>query len=556
MRARVLRLRSRAFCAGMLVAWALLRSPNGLSGLQIAAPPVRDALQGQGVATEASISGQIVDSDTGVPVRAADVRLEGTGLAQPRFVVTDDSGKYEIRGLSAGRYTITAAKPGYVRLSYGQQRASDSARVIELLDAQKAHVSFRLPRGGVIVVRVTDEYGEPVPGIAAQALQPKYVDGRRRLTVASGPGVIDVTDDRGEMRIYGLAEGDYFVSANAALGLGSLNPFKSQLQVFYPGTVVETEAQAISVARGQEVWAQFALARAKSARLSGTVVATSGKIPSGISLELSHRRAGGVSARQIALSDEGTFVAAGVSPGDYVIQARSEAAFGATTIQVSGEDVDGLVVRLEPVSDLRGHIRFDQKSNAGDVLPSSIQMVTLPVESSSTAPRGQFAITDDFSFVIKGVAGAGVLRIRSEPSDKWLVQSVRVDGRDVTDTPLSFASLQNRNIEVRLSDRKASVVGDVVDSRMNRIADYVVVMFPSDRSKRTSYSRYIFTARPDQYGRFVLAIPPTDYMMAAVADLQAGEERDPDRLDALEGMAKRVNVEEGQASSVTLSLSK
>ena len=52
-----------------------------------------------------------------------------------------------------------------------------------------------------------------------RALRHRYVDGQRQLTplsegievLASGGG--DITDDLGQFRIYGLAPGDYYVSA-------------------------------------------------------------------------------------------------------------------------------------------------------------------------------------------------------------------------------------------------------------------------------------------------------------------------------------------------------
>src|SRR4051812_21409805 len=51
----------------------------------------------------ATIRGRVVASDTGAPVRRAQVRAQGVGA--PRLTSTDANGNFELRDLPAGRWT-------------------------------------------------------------------------------------------------------------------------------------------------------------------------------------------------------------------------------------------------------------------------------------------------------------------------------------------------------------------------------------------------------------------------------------------------------------------
>src|SRR5690349_10136629 len=82
--------------------------PSGAPGF-----PPRDASNATAVGT-ASISGTVVGEATGNPVRRARVMLTGAELRGGRSVVTDDQGRFTFQALPAGRFTMTASKPGFV----------------------------------------------------------------------------------------------------------------------------------------------------------------------------------------------------------------------------------------------------------------------------------------------------------------------------------------------------------------------------------------------------------------------------------------------------------
>src|SRR5262249_18701289 len=150
--------------------------------------PARDVQSPKGAT--AVVRGRVLAADTGQPLRKAQVRLISTvpGPGQfPRLTTTDTDGRYEFTEVSGGRYTLTAQKGSYVSLQYGQQRAFEPGKPLEILDGQTIEkVDFVLPRGGVVTGRVLDEYGDPASDVMVAALRYQFVPngGGRRLMPA------------------------------------------------------------------------------------------------------------------------------------------------------------------------------------------------------------------------------------------------------------------------------------------------------------------------------------------------------------------------------------
>jgi len=75
---------------------------------------------------------------------------------------------------------------------------------------------------------------------------------------------------------------------------------------------------------------------------------------------------------------------------------------------------------------------------------------------------------------------------------------------------------------------------------------YTVVVIPSDRRYWMPGSRRIATTRPATDGRFSFRdLPPGEYLLAAVADVEPGGEFDPEFLSGVSAAGLRVVVTEG-----------
>ena len=98
-------------------------------------PPPVDDLRPAKSAPPAAIRGRITSATTNQPLHRVRVTLNAS-MPNPPTAVTDTRGDYEITGLPAGSYTLTAARSGYLTLQSGQRRPAEAGRVIELKDGQ------------------------------------------------------------------------------------------------------------------------------------------------------------------------------------------------------------------------------------------------------------------------------------------------------------------------------------------------------------------------------------------------------------------------------------
>ena len=133
-----------------------------------------------------------------------------------RTTYTNEAGRFSLTGLPAGRYTLAASKPPFLRTSYGAKRYDLPGTPITLKDgSQMTDIVLRLTPGGVLSGRITDENGEPAFGVSVRVLQMRMQFGERTFVPPSSTGsTSDTTDDRGVFRVFGLPPGEYAVSAS------------------------------------------------------------------------------------------------------------------------------------------------------------------------------------------------------------------------------------------------------------------------------------------------------------------------------------------------------
>jgi hypothetical protein len=209
--------------------------------------PAASAQESAALAGTGVIKGRVVRSDTGQPLRRAQVRLFAS---ESRAVFTDDKGRYEISQLPAGRHSLAASKGGFVQMAYGQRRPHGAGRPLTLAAGQVLErIDFALPPGGVLTGRIVDEAGEAIVGASVSIIRLAFANGRRR---PAGVGAAQ-TDDRGEFRVFGLPRGDYFVQASLGTASDVSGERLGYAPTFYPGTPVRGEAQRVSVKAGEEV---------------------------------------------------------------------------------------------------------------------------------------------------------------------------------------------------------------------------------------------------------------------------------------------------------------
>jgi hypothetical protein len=545
--------------------------PAGRGQRPARATPLRDeAPRGTAI-----LRGQIVAADNGSPIRRAQVRVTSPDAREARVATTDAQGRFEIRELPAGRYTMTASKGGFVSLQFGQRRPSESGTPIELGEGQKIDkIGIALPRGSVLGGRVTDEFGEPVANASVTAWRYAYQAGARRMVPAPGANTRDTTDDQGSYRLFGLPPGEYYVSATLRSGgpevtdpMGELSGYAA---TYYPGTTNVAEAQRVTLGVSQEnIGVHFGLIATRLVRVSGQVIMSDGAPALNGNVLLmpvssSGGRAmimqqGGAGNR---VAQNGTFRLPNVAPGRYQLQARAtvnrQMELARMDLVVGAEDIEGLTLVTAPGAVLTGNIVSDT-GEAFDFRPQQFQVSARPgsPDSQGLGPGGGGGsrIGDGWTFTLMNITDPIV--IRTSTPQGWMLKSVSLNGQDITDTPMEFAPGQTfGGVQVVMTKKIASLSGAVTDARGNPALDATVVVFPANDKLWTFQSRFIRAARPDQDGRYrISTLPsPEQYLVVAVQGLEDGQAGDPDFLASVRDAATKFELGEGETKAVDVKL--
>ena len=359
-------MRSRAIAAIVVILASI--------GVAVAAWQARDTGVPAGATPAGSgvLTGVILtDTTNPQPVRRATVRLSGEAIATPRLVGTNDEGRFVFDRLPAGRFTVSATKAGFVQAFHGSTRPGRGPGVpVAVADGQTVDVAIKLLPGAAITGVITDGRGTPMPGVTVAAVD-------TRASGATTLPVRVVTDDRGMYRLFGLAPGEYLVSAlpqlvpasamrggpastlvtavtdadvqwaktlgmaptpaGAGAGGGPGQPGRpiTYAPVFYPGTTDAAAAATIRVASGEErAGVDMSLQIVALSRLAGTIVDERGQPVTSATVSLVPKRgdqpspvdalvASGALALPRAIVSASGFAFSGVAPGRYTLIART-----------------------------------------------------------------------------------------------------------------------------------------------------------------------------------------------------------------------------------------
>jgi hypothetical protein len=547
------------------------------------------------------VTGSVVASDNGRPVKRARVFVSAVELPGGRGILTDDQGVFDLTELPAGRYTLTVSKSGFVSLSYGQRRPLQAGTPLQLADGQQLKgIQFQLPRGSVIGGRVLDEDGEAMPGVMVRVMRYQYLQGERRLTPA-GAGQ---TDDKGQYRVWGLMPGDYYVNAVARGGAfggpfggfggpggpgggpggpaggrgglagrggrggpGSGAPVgNDQEQInyaptYFPGVPSVNEAKPIAVGLSQEVLdINFNMQLVRVARLNGHVLNPDGTAVTSGNVALSIESGGGGRGNQIGMNYggriqwDGEFTIGNVPPGRYILRARGDDSetpqYAAQPVTVSGQDVTDFTVMLAPSATISGLVSFNGAPGAAPDL-SQFRITAPATDQSDLGPQPNGRVGKDGAFVLSGVPPGAHLVRSAGAARGFILKSVTINGRDVTDVPVQVRPGESlANVAVVFTDQQNEINGTVTNEQGTPVPDYTILAFSTDPSLWRPLSRQIMTARPDQTGKYrIRGLPRGEYYLVAVDPAEQGEWFEPVYLDEHRAGAQRVTLGDGDGKT-------
>ena len=130
-----------------------------------------------------------------------------------------------------------------------------------------------------------------------------------------------------------------------------------------------------------------------------------------------------------------------------------------------------------------------------------------------------------------------------------LLQAATLGGQDILEIPFEVAGDRNvTGVEIIVTDKESEVSGTLTDGAGNPLGNRQMVIAPTDQQRWIPGSRRILTATTGPYGRYTFRVPPGDYVVGPVTDLENGAQYDPQVLTGLMGTGSHVSVIEGNPS--------
>jgi hypothetical protein len=533
---------------GVLLAWAntsLAQAPSS--------QPARDRVVRPG---DATITGRIVEAGSNQPVRNARVHAASPALPGGRTTYTGADGSFTFRELPAAAYAVTVTKVGWVNGAFGQQRGTEVGKAFDVAaGATVEHVDIAMARGGVIAGRITDEFGDPLANTMVAAVRYQAFNGSRRLMPASTRS----TNDVGEFRIFGLAPGQYFLSATLRDMQG---PNASDREVYaatyYPGTPSVGGAQALTIVLGQTLTGMsMMLLPVHAVRVSGTVISATGQSFKNAFVTAGLRMGTGtMSEIGTQVGPDGSFMFAGLSAGDYILRGRisNGSESGAMPLTVGSSDMAGVQLVTSPPVKITGHVIVDP-DELGTLKGSAFRLgaPAASMEEANIAGGAPVPAKDDFTFELP--TNPGHVFIRSQ-TPGWFLRSVKVGGGEILDTGIDVrANEPISGVEVVVTHKQPELGGIVKDATGEPTRSSYVVVFPKDPARWGYLSRYVRMGRPNPLSKYRIQVPPGDYYAIALDFVEAGEWSEADFLERHRERAIAFSLQEGEKKTLDLTSS-
>jgi protocatechuate 3,4-dioxygenase beta subunit len=541
------------------IAASVAPAPAGVVAAMIFGPLGPSSAQEQG----SSVEGTVKNDVTGEPLRKATVsfRLERSAanpVSVPQTVLTDDAGRFTLKGISSGSYTVMAAKVGFLPVVLGESPTLPRGTPVTIAAGQPiAGMDFRLKPQAVVSGRVVDERGRPVSNIIVATLQARETGGRRQLLPT---GSTKVTDDLGRYRLFGLRPGRYYViavnRAGPSIGLDvSANPKREgYVDTYYPGTPDALNAVPIDMSEGSDTQGiDIKLPKVRTTRIRGRVDNQTGADnPVTVTLNT----AGSVFLPQSATPGPRGEFELRVVPGRYEVTADmflgGRSIRASLPVEVKEEPVDDLLLTLTDPLEVSGRIRVEPGADAPIVLaalsvtlraPGPISVGNVPVPAS---------VGDAGNFVLSRInPGRYYLSIGPLPAG-YYIKSARMGIEDVKENGVELIRGVPAAIEVVLSPKAGTITGSIRDNRGTSIGGATVVLVPEPLNRRGQPHWYA-VAPSNSSGSYTLSgLTPGDYRLFAWTVVAANAWMNPDFLSPFEIQGLRVTVREGSTQRADL----
>ena len=514
------------------------------------------------------IKGKILANNSEIPLRKVILSLrtaQSRNREQPKTTRTNDSGEYEFKGIKPGKYVLRATRNGYIPQNYGQkpdnfltQRIMSGTPLTVRADEILEGINFKLIRGGVVEGRVVAQDSEPLSRVRVLLSRYGSFQGQRRLL----PIRTDQTDDRGQYRIFDVAPGSYYLSANLSSPFGRNSARPSFPSTYYPGVLNPQEAIKVEVLSGNEIGGyDITLIETLSYSVTGQILQSDGRPAD--SIRVSSTKDSGDSffsmSRGTTNSDsQGNFEISNLMSGRYRLIARSRINDGiqtaSKTVEITNQNLDGITLTLGNGAQISG--KLFPKENLKDIDPRQIQIRMIPsISTRGMFGRSRATINEDFTFQIENILeGLYQFSVNLPPGNHY-VKAIQSEGQDFSDTAFEVRNGDRiRNLEIQISSEGAELTGWVEKKESReRVEGATVLLFSKNSNFWKSPARFTKTTQTDQKGNFsVRGLIPGEYLLCALLDHEPGRESEFNYLKKLETEAKQLNLVPNKVLQTTI----
>ena len=388
------------------------------------------------------LRGRVTDVESGLPLARVSVWVFGPDGKGQIIKTTDDAGRFRFPGLTAGRYNAVA-HPG----QFSGTHVASGTQNITLANAEVREIAITLPRALAVNVRVVDPQGEPLSGLRVVA---QSAESGRAVSLSSWQ---QATDDHGHVRLFGLSPGRYVLCADVfALGESGLKTSERRerlLRTCYPSAAEEALAEPIRLDGADTGEVEIRMRRGRTFTIAGHVLDASGSPAVLANVGLAQHYMNGGTSRSVTVDANGRFMAVGVHPGVYAIEAsvggpqrpedRRPLEAGFVPIRVESTDLDDIVVPMKKGVDVPGRFMPEDPSLQLPPLPGSGLMIGARLAEDHLPGNGSTQFTRARSIA------RSHSRAYSEPDAGhperprgWYVKSIRYGTREIIDEPVEF----------------------------------------------------------------------------------------------------------------------
>ena len=237
-------------------------------------------------------------------------------------------------------------------------------------------------------------------------------------------------------------------------------------------------------------------------------------------------------------------------------------------LDISGRDIDGLELRLQPGLTMSGTVVFEGE-DPKDPVDASRVTITLNAASRDAKSAlemlaGMFqgttgAATKERTFIVAGITPdtyratfnpPGVISplLGNTGAGGWTLKSAMLGGKDIADMPIEIQPGDGiKDVVVTFTKSVTLISGKVQDAAGRPVAGFPIVVFPTDRALWSPGSRRILAAKPASDGTYkVSGLPAGEYYLCAVTDLDPNDLYDSAFLDQLIAGSFKITLGEGE----------